>query len=64
MKLEDLINKILDSTYVILIDTNGNELARYDGRDSLPNIYNKWEVVGMGNSLKADRKTYLEIMIM
>ena len=64
MKLEDLLLKICDSTYVTLVDTNGNELARYDDRDSLPTKYNKWEVVGMGNSLKADGKTYLEIMIM
>ena len=63
MKLEDLIIKIFDSTYVILSDCNGNELARYDGRDSLPKKYNKWEVVGMGNTLK-EGKTFLEITIM
>ena len=45
MLLIDLISLIQDNTLVIISDLNNNEIARYDGKNSIPNKYNKKEVV-------------------
>lgn len=40
----DILNLIPDYQYVTLYDAIGNEIARYDGKDSLPETFN-WEMV-------------------
>lgn len=45
MLLLDLISLIQDNTLVIISDLNNNEIARYDGKNSIPNKYNEKEVV-------------------
>lgn len=45
MKLIDLLFFLSDSTNVIVFDTEGKELARYDGRDSIPEVLNNRSIV-------------------
>lgn len=47
MKLADLTYLLLDSTYVIIEDTDGTELERYDGWDSLSGDYDDYEVLNI-----------------
>lgn len=44
MKVINIINLIPDYQYVTLYDAIGNEIAKYDGKDSLPETFN-WETV-------------------
>ncbi len=44
MQLYELIGLVNDNRTAI-IKEDGNEVARYDGRDSIPNRYNDYEVV-------------------
>ena len=44
MQLYELIG-LLNDNRTAIIKENGNEVARYDGRDSIPNRYNDYEVV-------------------
>jgi hypothetical protein len=45
MRLIDIISLITDNSNVIITDLNNNELARYDGKNSIPKKYNDKEVV-------------------
>ena len=45
MGLIDIITLITDNSNVIITDLNNKELARYDGKNSIPNKYNNKEVV-------------------
>lgn len=45
MLLLDLISLIQDNTTVIISDLNNNEVARYDGKNSIPKKYNNKKVV-------------------
>lgn len=45
MRLIDIITLITDNSNVIITDLNNKELARYDGKNSIPNKYNDKEVV-------------------
>ena len=45
MRLIDIISLITDNSNVIISDLNNKELARYDGKNSIPNKYNNKEVV-------------------
>jgi hypothetical protein len=44
MTVLDIISIIPDSSETVIYDTEANELARYDGKDSIPNEYNDREV--------------------
>lgn len=48
MKLIDLLSVISDNANVIVEDTNGTELARYDGRNSIPETLNHTTVMSQG----------------
>jgi hypothetical protein len=45
MRLIDIITLITDNSNVIITDLNNKEIARYDGKNSIPNKYNNKEVV-------------------
>ena len=45
MILKDMLNRIDDNTDVIVFDSNGKELCRYDGRDSIDESLNDFEVI-------------------
>lgn len=45
MILGDMLNRIDDSTDVIVLDSKGKELCRYDGRDSIDESLNDFEVI-------------------
>lgn len=53
MKLIDIISNIKD-THLVRVFSDGEckELARYDGRDSIPTEYNDWEVTAWTYSPK------------
>lgn len=62
MLLFDLISLVQDSTTVIISDLNNNEISRYDGENSIPNKYNKKEVVEI-STYTENRKAVLRIQI-
>lgn len=45
MILKDMLNRIDDNTDVIVFDSNGNKLCRYDGRDSIDESLNDFEII-------------------
>ena len=45
MILKDMLNRIDENTNVIIFDNNGIEISRYDGRNSIDEIYNDEEVI-------------------
>ena len=47
MKLIDLLEVIEDSQFVIVSDSNNDEIARYDGRDSIDKKYNNKKVIAL-----------------
>lgn len=55
MKLADLTYLLLDSTYVIVEDTDGNVLELYDGHDSLSGDYDDNEILTVCVSTRVDR---------
>lgn len=58
MTLETLLFKILDCTTVIITEF-GEEIARYDGRESIPTELNDALV---DNITASESKLYVEIM--
>lgn len=58
MTLENLLFKILDTTTVIITEF-GEEIARYDGRESIPTELNNALV---DNITVSESKLYVEIM--
>lgn len=58
MTLENLLFKILDTTTVIVTEF-GEEIARYDGRNSIPTELNN---VLVDNITVSENKLYVEIM--
>lgn len=48
MKLIDVISLISDSAEVRIYDYNGKEIARYDGKDSIPEELNDLFVDNIG----------------
>ena len=47
MKLYELLEVIEDSQTVIISDSNNDEIARYDGRESIPTEYGVCGVIGV-----------------
>lgn len=45
MKLVDLFDLVNDSLKIVIVNMDQEELGRYDGRDSIDEEYNNWEVV-------------------
>lgn len=45
MILKDMLNRIDDNTDVVVFDNNGKELCRYDGRDSIDESLNDYEII-------------------
>lgn len=45
MILGDMLNRIDDNTDVIVFDSNGKELCRYDGRNSIDESLNDFEII-------------------
>lgn len=45
MILGDMLNRISDDTYVVVCDSDGDEICRYDGRDSIDESLNDFEVI-------------------
>lgn len=45
MKLIDLLLKADENKNYYVFDENGRELARYDGKNSIEEVYNNCEVV-------------------
>ena len=62
MLLLDLISLIQDETTVIISDLNNNEVARYDGKNSIPKKYNNKEVVEVSAYLEG-KKAVIRIQI-
>lgn len=62
MLLLDLISLIQDNTTVIISDLNNNEISRYDGKNSIPNKYNKKEVVEV-SAYTENRKAVIRIQV-
>lgn len=62
MRLIDIITLITDNSNVIITDLNNNELARYDGKNSIPKKYNKKEVVEI-SAYTENKKAVLRIQI-
>lgn len=62
MNLLDLISLIQDETTVIISDLNNNEVARYDGKNSIPKRYNDKKVVEI-SSYTENKKAVLRIQI-
>ena len=51
MKVIDLLSLISDYTNVLVMDTDGNELGYYDGRDSIPENLNEREIESVSASI-------------
>lgn len=47
MKLIDVLSTLTDNTFVNVLNVEGDIIARYDGRDSIPTKYNDYIVVEM-----------------
>lgn len=47
MKLIDLLEVIDDNQDVIITDANNNEIAKYDGNDSIPDRYNNDRIISV-----------------
>lgn len=47
MQLIDLLAVINDNQFVVVTDSEDKEIARYDGRDSIDDIYNNKEVISV-----------------
>lgn len=62
MILLDLISLIRDETTVIVSDLNNNEVARYDGKNSIPKKYNDKKVVEV-STYTENKKAVLRIQI-
>ena len=62
MRLIDLISIIQDETTVIISDLNNNEIARYDGKNSIPKKYNN-KVVQEISAYTEGKKAVLRIQI-
>jgi len=62
MLLLDLISLIQDSTTVIISDLNNNEVARYDGKNSIPNKYNNKKVVEISAYIE-NKKAVIRIQL-
>ena len=62
MRLIDIITLITDNSNVIITDLNNKELARYDGKNSIPKKYNKKEVVEI-STYQEGKKAVLRIQI-
>ena len=62
MLLIDLISIIQDETTVIISDLNTNEIARYDGKNSIPKRYNEKKVVEV-STYTENKKAVLRIQI-
>ena len=62
MNLLDLISLIQDETIVIISDLNNNEIARYDGKNSIPKRYNNKKVVEI-STYTENKKAVLRIQI-
>lgn len=45
MILKDMLNRIDDNTDVVVLDSNGKELCRYDGRDSINESLNDFDII-------------------
>ena len=45
MILGDMLNRIDDNTDVMVFDSNGKELCRYDGRDSIDESLNDFDII-------------------
>lgn len=58
MKLIDLLSVLNENNNIVLFDLNNKVLDIYDGKNSIDNIYNDYEVIQM-NHTKSD----LEIVI-
>lgn len=67
MTLIQVLELISDSTEVRVYDSNGNEIARYDGRDSIPTQLNEESVDyirAMCNYYKKSGLPYIGIYLM
>lgn len=62
MKLYEIIEKMDESENIIILDSNDRELARYDGRDSIPAEYMP-ENVQYIYTRTEDKKTYICIQL-
>lgn len=47
MKLQDLLEVIYDSEKVKVLNSEGVELCRYDGKEGIEEEYNQCEIVGV-----------------
>lgn len=47
MKLIELLEITSESTNVFVRDTNGNDLAMYDGKNSIDEIFNNCKIIDM-----------------
>lgn len=45
MKLRDLFDLVNDSLKIVIVNIDQEELGRYDGRDSIDEQYNDWNVI-------------------
>ena len=45
MILGDMLNRIDDNTDVVVFDSNGKELRRYDGKDSINESLNDFDII-------------------
>lgn len=55
MTVDELLSVTSESADVCIVDTDGNNLALYDGRNSIPVRYNSREII----SLWCDRDSRL-----
>lgn len=62
MLLLDLITLIQDETTVIILDLNNNEIARYDGKNSIPKKYNN-KVVQEVSAYTENGKAVIRIQV-
>ena len=62
MILLDLISLIQDSTTVIISDLNNNEIARYDGKNSIPTKYNDKKVLEISAYIE-NKKAVVRVQI-
>ena len=58
MKLIDLLSVTNENTNVVLFSLNNKVLDIYDGKNSIDNIYNDYEVIECVGQINPKRRTY------
>lgn len=53
MKLIDLLCVVDENSNIVVVDTLDNELSRYDGKNSIDEMYNNYDIVSISHKTDA-----------